>query len=58
MGKVLPFGRKPAQKRNLLCMNNHHKWEVVKDRRFDVRKGKLLTDERCSRCGKTRSRLL
>jgi len=58
MGDVIPFGKKPAPKRSTLCLNNHHKWTVVKEQRFDVKQGKLVTVERCSRCQKTRSRLL
>lgn len=40
-----------------MCKNNHHKWEVVKDQQFDVKSGKLVTVERCSRCKKKRNRL-
>ncbi|ASJ70535.1 hypothetical protein [Granulosicoccus antarcticus] len=57
MGDVIPFGRKPVAKKSTLCQNNHHKWDVVKDAQFDVRQGKLVTIERCARCGKTRNRL-
>jgi hypothetical protein len=28
-----------------------HKWQVVNDRRFEVKAGKVLTAERCRRCG-------
>ena len=44
-------------KRRILCDNNHHKWVVVKSTEFDVKTGKLVTVEKCSRCGETRSRL-
>lgn len=44
-------------KRRILCDNNHHKWVVVKSTEFDVKSGKLVTIEKCSRCGETRSRL-
>jgi len=57
MGDVIPFGRKPTTKKSTLCKNNHHKWEVLKEQQFDVHKGKLITVERCQRCGKTRNRL-
>ena len=33
-----------------------HKWQVLADRRFDVKAGKLLTAERCRRCGEKRVR--
>ena len=35
-----------------------HKWQVLTDRRFDVKQGKLLTAEHCRRCGEQRTRLL
>lgn len=57
MGDVVPFGKKPTAKKSTLCQNNHHKWSVVKDQQFDVKQGKLITVERCSRCGKRRNRL-
>ncbi len=57
MGDVIPFGRKPVVKKSALCLNNHHKWAVEKQSRFDVSQGKLVTVERCERCGKTRNRL-
>lgn len=31
-----------------------HKWQLLPDRRFDVKAGKLLTVERCRRGGETR----
>lgn len=40
-----------------MCKNNHHKWDIVKDQQFDVKSGKLVTVERCKRCGTTRNRL-
>jgi len=43
-------------KRSSLCVNNHHKWVVEKQSPFDVKSGKLVTTERCSRCGKQRIR--
>jgi hypothetical protein len=40
-----------------LCVSGFHKWEVVASARFDVHEGKLITPERCKRCGKERVRL-
>lgn len=60
MGKVLDFKPKNAKRKpreSTLCRNNHHKWEVQKSNRFDVKLGKLVTVERCSRCGTTRNKL-
>ena len=57
MGDVIPFGKKPIPKRSILCLNNHHKWEVVNEREFDVKQGKLVTQERCVRCKIIRNKL-
>jgi hypothetical protein len=38
------------------CRSGFHQWQIVIEQRFDVREGKLLTVERCTRCGKTRNR--
>lgn len=57
MGDVVPFRRPSASKKdagNTLCRRGFHKWEVVKDKQFDVRQGKLVTIYRCARCGKTK----
>ena len=35
-----------------------HKWKLVTGKRFDVKQGKLMTVERCKRCGEERTRLL
>jgi hypothetical protein len=54
MGEVLGFKRpRPSEKHRgkTLCRSNFHKWEVVKDKQFDVRQGRLITVLRCTRCG-------
>jgi hypothetical protein len=51
--------QKVRQKRaegKTLCGSGFHKWES-KPARFDVKHGKLVTPERCSRCGSQRVRL-
>ncbi len=60
MGEVLKFVRKtPAEKSRgrIMCANNHHKWKVQNERKFDVRQGKLVTEYRCTRCGKIKTTL-
>jgi hypothetical protein len=50
--------RKAKQKRaegKTLCTSGFHKWEVVSKQRFDVKQGKLVTLERCTRCGEERT---
>lgn len=52
--------RKVRQKRaegRVLCDSGFHKWKPLKQSRFDVKQGKLLTPERCERCGCERVRL-
>lgn len=52
----LSAARKARAERKTLCRSGFHKWQVVTDRRFDVKEGKLLTVERCTRCGEQRTR--
>ncbi|MBX2881166.1 MAG: hypothetical protein KTR32_14575 [Granulosicoccus sp.] len=65
---MLPFDPSAAKKRakkkredksrgKTLCGSNHHKWKVVTEQKFDVKRGKLVTVECCERCGKRRNRL-
>jgi hypothetical protein len=59
MGDIIPF-RRPSlaekHKGKTLCRHGHHKWEIDKTRRFDVKEGRLVTLYRCARCGKQRVR--
>ena len=38
-----------------LCSSGFHKWKIDTGSRFDVRQGKLLTTQRCTRCNETRT---
>ncbi len=61
MAEVIPFRRpSPGDKHRgtTLCRHGHHKWQVDKERQFDVKQGRLVTVYRCSRCGKTRVKAL
>lgn len=61
MGDVIPFKRpslKDKAKGKTLCNNSFHKWEVVKEKQFDVKQGKLVTVYRCARCGVQRVKAL
>ncbi|NNL99148.1 MAG: hypothetical protein HKO62_00265 [Gammaproteobacteria bacterium] len=58
----MPFpgarARRSRKARNkTLCKSGFHKWEADKHRQFDVKQGKLVTLERCTRCGLTRTTL-
>ena len=58
MGEVIKFRRpRPAEQHggNTLCRSGFHKWEIVQEKRFDVRQGKLVTYYRCKRCGITKT---
>ncbi|MGR8918439.1 MAG: hypothetical protein ACU85V_02380 [Gammaproteobacteria bacterium] len=61
MGEVVPFpppgGKKKKSTGKTLCRRGFHKWAVDKERRFDVKQGRLVTIERCTRCGHTRTTL-
>ncbi len=54
MGDVIQF-KKPSpvekHKGKTLWGSGFHKWEVVKEKQFEVKQGKLVTVYRCSRCG-------
>lgn len=58
MGDILPF-KKPKSgekhKGKTLCGEGFHKWEVLKEKQFDVKQGRLVTLYRCARCGATKS---
>ncbi len=49
--------RRARADRQTLCRSGFHRWQVETHARFDVREGKLLTVERCRRCGEQRTRL-
>jgi len=40
-----------------LCSSGFHKWQMLAERRFDVKHGKLVSTQRCQRCGEQRSLL-
>ena len=61
MGDVVPFKKqKPAQKHKgkTLCKHGHHKWEIVTEKKFDVKQGKLVTLFKCKRCGLTKTKAI
>jgi hypothetical protein len=60
MSNVLPFKRpslKEKHKGKTLCKNGFHKWEVLNNSRFDVKKGRLVTTLKCARCGEIKTEL-
>ena len=52
MGDVIRFKKPSLQEKHkgkTLCKSGFHKWEIV-----HVKQGKLVTYEKCKRCGKLR----
>jgi hypothetical protein len=39
-----------------LCSSGFHKWSTQTEKRFDVKQGKLVSSERCLRCGALRTK--
>jgi len=59
MAEILTFKRRKASEKHKgksLCRDGFHKWDTVKEQRFDVKQGRLVTLYRCRRCGATRTR--
>ena len=59
MADILKFKKKtPAEKYKgrSLCRSGFHKWELLTERKFDVKQGKLVSAYQCRRCGKTKNR--
>ena len=46
--------RKEQARGHTLCGRGFHKWVFDGRKQFDVKQGKLISIERCSRCGATR----
>ena len=54
MGEVIAFKKPKAadkHKGKTLCRSGFHKWQIVTEKQFDVKRGKLVTVSRCKRCG-------
>lgn len=57
MDNIIPFKKpRPSEKHrgNTLCKRGFHKWETDNTTPFDVDSGRLVTRQRCARCGVTR----
>jgi hypothetical protein len=60
MGDIVKFPKPDRRKKaegKTLCKNGFHRWRPAKERRFDVKQGKLVTLMRCERCGAERTQL-
>ena len=61
MGDVVQFKRPKVSQRlkgNTLCRSGFHKWEVINEKQFDVKQGKLITAYQCVRCAKIKSKTI
>lgn len=54
--KIKAFKRARADGK-VLCTSGFHKWQLLDERRFDVKRGKLVNTEKCARCAATRVKL-
>jgi hypothetical protein len=59
LGEVIKLKavKRVRAERKVLCDSGFHKWAPLSERQFDVKQGKLVTVERCARCGAQRNRL-
>lgn len=57
MSNVLPF-KKPATPAKGLCQHGFHKWQIVQEKQFDVKQGRLVTLYSCARCGEKKVKAL
>jgi len=61
MGDIVQFKRPKVAERhkgNTLCRSGFHQWEVLKEKQFDVKQGKLITVYQCTRCAKIKSKAI
>lgn len=61
MGEVIKFKQpklKTKHQGKTLCKSGFHKWEIVHEKQFDVKQGKLVTIFKCTRCGVGKSKTL
>ncbi|MCK4840318.1 MAG: hypothetical protein KAT04_00380 [Methylococcales bacterium] len=60
MGEVIQFKKKPLSEKhkgNTLCRSGFHKWQILKEKQFEVKQGKLMTVYQCKRCHKIKNKL-
>jgi len=55
MAEILAFKKKKLSQKHkgkTLCRSGFHKWEIITEKQFDVKQGRLVTIYKCQRCGK------
>ena len=59
MGEVIQFKKQKLSEKHkgkTLCRSGFHKWEIVNEKQFDVKQGKLITVFQCKRCLKFKNK--
>ncbi len=57
LNKFRKARRKKDAEGKTLCRQGFHKWQFDGRKQFDVKLGKLVSVERCQRCGATRNHI-
>jgi hypothetical protein len=55
MVEILAFKKQKLSQKHkgkTLCRSGFHKWEIITEKQFDVKLGRLVTIYKCQRCGK------
>jgi len=61
MAQIIKFKKpslKEKHKGKTLCKSGFHKWQILQEKQFDVKSGKLITLYKCIRCGETKVKSL
>ena len=61
MADIIQFKKRSAAEKargKTLCKRGFHKWEIVQEKQFDSRQGRLVTVYRCTRCDASKIRAL
>ena len=57
LNKFKKTQRKRRAEGNTLCKRGFHKWAFDQNKQFDVKRGELVSVQRCIRCGITRNHI-
>ena len=57
LGKFRKQRRKQTARGKTLCASGFHKWADDEKKQFDVKQGRLISIQRCERCGAEKTRV-
>ena len=57
LGKFRKQRRKQTARGKTLCARGFHKWIDDEKKQFDVKQGRLISIQRCERCGVEKTRV-